>query len=441
MDSKLEPAPAAANSGLAFSQYGELVFDDEPLSPLLTGGEPGFPTPTSAVERWRRGIERSEECARALMSVLANNKGQNPPPDSLDGAEECLRQWVESSTTQSERDQAKYSFALGRLLRFQNRIEEAERWLRRALALHERCAGADDPTTMAIAHELVGLLAATKRGEESTRLHNMIRARRLARHHDHSSLWDIRQVALEMFVAGQYAEAEAIYRQLLTQRFAPASTHCHLARLFLMTGREPEARLEVDAAWKLRDETPVYAVARTQFLRLLMCLLTDRDWKPYVLEFRDLFAKPDMHMVWTMQPVLDHLRNRLGEEMHAMLTALLAAIGSESKIKDLKANPTWMAICSDEKSSPVTESSTPATPATSAPFSPSDGERAVVRGISATTAPTSDNPAQMQLSLPTETTGIVAAPATTISPPEQTEHGVECFVSPSAQWSMSPATA
>ncbi len=350
MDSKPTSAPAAANSGLAFSQYAELVFDDEPLSPLLTGGEPGLPTPTSAVERWHRGIERSEECARALMSVLANNKGQNPNPDSLDGVEECLRQWVETSTAQPERNQAKYSFALGRLLRFQNRIEEAERWLRQALALQERCAGADDPMTVAIAHELIGLLAASKRGEESKCLLNVIRARRLAGHHDHSSLWDIRQVALEMFAAGQYTEAEDIYRKLLTQRFAPASTHCHLARVFLMTGRETEAGVEVDAAWKLRDETPVYAVARTQFLRVLMCVLADRDWKPYLLEFRSLFAKPDVHMVWTMQPVLDHLRNRLGEEMHAMLTALLAAIACRQNYATLTSNPIWASVCGADDS-------------------------------------------------------------------------------------------
>lgn len=378
MDSKPTPAPAAAISGLTFSQYGELVFDDEPLSPLLNGGEPGLPTPTSAVERWRRGIERSEECARALMSVLANNKGQTPPPDSLDGVEDCLRQWVETSTTQPERNQAKYSFALGRLLRFQKRLEEAERWLRQALALQERCAGADDPMTVAIAHELIGLLAASKRGEESKCLHNVIRARRLAGHHDHSSLWDIRQVALEMFVAGQYTEAEDIYRKLLTQRFAPASTHCHLARVFLMTGRETEAGMEVDAAWKLRDETPVYAVARTQLLRVLMCLLTDRDWKPYLLEFRQLFAKPDVHMVWTMQPVLDHLRDRLREEIHAMLTAVLAAIACRQNVATLTSNPIWTSVCgADEpgKSAELANNSTSvSTPATSCGSHASDGD-------------------------------------------------------------------
>jgi hypothetical protein len=126
-----------------------------------------------------------------------------------------------------------------------------------------------------------------------------------------------------------------------------------------MTSRETEARTAVDEAWCLMNESPSYAIARVQFLRTLMPMLEGLDWKPNLLELKTALSAPEVHMIWTMEPVLEHLKPRLGEEQHALLAAVLAAIGSRSKLKDLDANPIWRSVCGSEPSSSATEHTPP----------------------------------------------------------------------------------
>lgn len=160
-----------------------------------------------------------------------------------------------------------------------------------------------------------------------------------------------------MFTAGQYAEAEAIYRRLVEKHFELGSTYCHLGRVFLMLGRESEARTEVERAYELRRQWPVYVVARTLFLRLLLQMLEGADWKPTLLELKCTLGNSSAHMVWVIQVVVDHVKSRLPDGGYELLCALAAAIDSRSKLEQLQALPLWKSIC-DEPTPPATPAPT-----------------------------------------------------------------------------------
>ena len=50
------------------------------------------------------------------------------------------------------------------------------------------------------------------------------------------------------------------------------------------------------------------------------------------------------HMEWTMQPVLDHLKPKLSAEDHALLAALIDALGDQAKVAALETIPAWREI-------------------------------------------------------------------------------------------------
>ena len=110
-----------------------------------------------------------------------------------------------------------------------------------------------------------------------------------------------------------------------------------------MTDREPEARKEADRAWDVRHTSPAYALVRTLFTKTLLQALAGEDLKPGILTLKRAMNGPDAHMEWTVQPVLDHLKARLGEEQHSLLTAVLAAICNRNRLSDLSAYPLWVA--------------------------------------------------------------------------------------------------
>lgn len=229
-------------------------------------------------------------------------------------------------------------------MELKNQKDTAEACYRQALELQKNTADASPEATGAISLRLIRLLENSDRTDEAKRLRYQLKAESLAGKDDKASLLSLRETALDMFLAGQYAEAEAVYRSLVQKGFEPGSNHCHLARLFLMTDREAEARQEVERAWAARHSSSAYLLVRIQFLRTLLQMLADEEWKALLLEFNQALSEPDAHHDWTMQPVLDHLKPRLGPEQLELLTAMLAAVCDQSRASELEVNPLWREI-------------------------------------------------------------------------------------------------
>lgn len=371
MESNPQANASPAQQKIKLGEIPELVFDDNPLDSMLVGGEATRPTPASVMALWNSGVDRSDSCLSAMIAILANDQGFLPPINDHAAAEQCLRQVLDGNHTKSELEQANCLCALSRLLQARDQLAEVEPHLRRALEIRERVLGCNDNLTMATVRQLDNFLAAVNHQEEAARLRNWFRARRLAGQTDISSLWNIRDVALDMFLLGQYAEAETIYRDLLEKKFDIGSTHCHLARVYFMTGQEEDARREVCLAIQVLNESPVYVHARTRFLETLMHMLSGDDWKPAFVELDKSLSESGVHMDWKIQTVLDHLKPRITKPQFELMTAAADAICLKANMDTFRSNPILKEICESKETLVPSNLTTVSETATSAtdPFS------------------------------------------------------------------------
>jgi tetratricopeptide (TPR) repeat protein len=329
-----------------------LVFDDDPLEPMLAGGSPAAPTPASVIELWRSGTNRSAPCARALVAVLAKHPDTIAEIGDLESVEQFLRQALESGAARADLPYGACLAALGRVLELRDKAADAEAVYRQALNLLGTATGKEAETAWTTGSRLANLLEGSGRKVEAAQLRNRLQAQRLVDKEDDWSLGSLRSIALGMVLAGQYAEAEAIYLRLVEKRFEVGSAHCHLARLYLMTGREEAAWRELDRAWEVRGQASAYVLARIQFLKTLRRMLAGGDWKPCLLEVKRALAVPGTHADWTMRPVLEHLKPRLSQELFDLMTAVAEALGSRDRLAALETNPLWQHLGSREPSGP-----------------------------------------------------------------------------------------
>jgi tetratricopeptide (TPR) repeat protein len=193
---------------------------------------------------------------------------------------------------------------------------------RRALEGRKRVLGPNHPDTIASVNNLALFLSKGKDAEEQDRL-----ARR--------------QDAIKRILSGDYSCAEALLRGLVQEKYALPSTHCHLARVLLMTGRNEEARQEINHAWDARKESPAYVVPRILFFQCVFKMLDAGDTAATVGQIKAALRAPDAHLEWAIQLVLDHLRGQLGEPNHQFLTALARALSSATAIPHLDEFPQW----------------------------------------------------------------------------------------------------
>jgi proteasome accessory factor A len=158
--------------------------------------------------------------------------------------------------------------------------------------------------------------------------------------------YERRQDAADRILSGDFAGAEAIVRHLLAERFMMPSSLCHLARVLLMTGREAEAREQIAAAWAIHEEAPTYVVARMIFFQCVFAMLDGADLNEagiaaIVARIRAALCESAAHLDWTILPMLDHLRPRLGDTNYTFLKALAEALSDASALPDLDEFPQW----------------------------------------------------------------------------------------------------
>lgn len=180
------------------------------------------------------------------------------------------------------------------------------------------------------------------------------------RHTEHQDRYARRRDAFDRILSGDYVGAEAVVRSLLRERFEVSSTHCHLSRILLMTGREAEAREQIARAWEARDEAPTYVVARILFFQCLFAMFDGANPAPIVAEIKATLDRSDANMDWTVLPMLHHVRAQLGRNNFQFMRALGAALSVASGLPGLDNFPLWRDAATT--SSDVTTELTP-TPA------------------------------------------------------------------------------
>ena len=103
-------------------------------------------------------------------------------------------------------------------------------------------------------------------------------------------------------------------------------TLCHLSRLYLGRGRQADARRHAIAAWELRMAVPRYVIGRALWFLTLFALIDGTDALPWIGRINTLGVDHrETTMDWTMEPVLENLRERTSPEAHAIISALFHA--------------------------------------------------------------------------------------------------------------------
>ena len=153
----------------------------------------------------------------------------------------------------------------------------------------------------------------------------------------------LRSRAYEPFVAGRFAECEALLLEALG--IHPSSDILvHLARVCLITDRPDKLVEYAEAAWAARSHAQRYVIGRALWFQVYLAWTTpalDETAVGRALgRVKTLCADGDISHHWTMEPVLEHVAPKLCREALSLLTALHAAL-SDGDTDRLEALEAW----------------------------------------------------------------------------------------------------
>src|SRR5208283_5010402 len=100
-------------------------------------------------------------------------------------------------------------------------------------------------------------------------------------------------------------------------------------------------REQISQAWTIRAEADAYVVARILFFQCVFTMLDQADICPIVRQIKGALGAPDAHLDWTILPMLNHLRPRLGDTNYRFLNALSEALSDASALTRLDDFPQW----------------------------------------------------------------------------------------------------
>jgi hypothetical protein len=155
------------------------------------------------------------------------------------------------------------------------------------------------------------------------------------------SVYSQRVQAYECYQHGDYVAAEQLLRACVAAGYELASNRCHLARSLLMMDREAEARAEVEQAWAACADAYDYVPPRILFLRCLFAMLDGADYTAFIGQIKAVLNSNGARMNWTIHPVIDHLRSRLGRKNHRFLIALADALSETRSVQKLQRFREW----------------------------------------------------------------------------------------------------
>ena len=159
---------------------------------------------------------------------------------------------------------------------------------------------------------------------------------------DSQNPYSRRQDAADRILSGDFAGAEVLLRGLLAEGFMLPSTHCHMARVLLMTDREAEARRNIARAWAIREQADEYVVPRILFFQCVFAIFEGVAITAIVGQIREALHGEDAHLDWTIRPMLDRLRPRLGDANYEFLKALADALSDSRAMRRLDGFPQWV---------------------------------------------------------------------------------------------------
>jgi hypothetical protein len=310
----------------------DLSFDDAPMLP--EDEAPRQPTPASALSLWRQGIDRSTTVAATVAAIAAADPSR-VRDDDLDNVDECLLQALDGApkTQRQSLQLARCAITLRR--------EDF------ATALQQLNALADDQSSREDRRCLELRIEALKG------LGNKVEADALRRRMEVDNLLEanlsslqLRSRARELTLSGFHSEAERIDLHLVKRRFELGSTHCHLARIYLLLDRFDEAFGQLDLA-EQHCSGRTYVRARTIFLRVLQCYMKRKPTSTLLRQLRDVLCEPGAFEEWSMHVVVEHLKSQqyllaTQADTLATLVDVLSDVAKRPELDKIKSLDAWM---------------------------------------------------------------------------------------------------
>jgi hypothetical protein len=158
---------------------------------------------------------------------------------------------------------------------------------------------------------------------------------------DGQSSYSRRVAALRCYQGRDYAGAEGLLRQLVQEQYEVASNRCHLARVLILMDRTEDALQEVNLALEAVEGSSAYVLPRILFFKWIFTILDGVDCAAVHREIRNALRARGANSDWIIQPVLDHLRPRLGEPNFEFLTALAKALSNSEAMSCLDEFSQW----------------------------------------------------------------------------------------------------
>lgn len=277
-------------------------------------------------------------CLMHNLALFVYNNGR--PKDALDLISKVVEGY-KRYLPPDHRDMLTAMQDMGTVLGALGRYNEAEPLLREALSGYERTQEPDTIDTLRTVNNLAYLLQCAGRLNEAKPFYKRYLEAKISK--PDTKPIELRQAAGSCFNVKDYDFAEHLLNRVLDLHFEIPGTHCHLARIYLLLDRDKDAEEHIDQAWNHRDEAPAYVILRILLFRILFAMIDGTDPALYLSRLKTALSTDGAHMDWTMEPVLEKLRQSLSPDTHAFLTALVTALSSKENLPALDAFPAWRA--------------------------------------------------------------------------------------------------
>lgn len=138
----------------------------------------------------------------------------------------------------------------------------------------------------------------------------------------------IRNLAYEYYENEMFNEAIEIYKFLVGNNFEIAGSCCHLARIYLITNKEIEARAVIAKASKLIAGEKLYVKVRILFFVILFGLLDGNDMENDINQIKQMLQVQEARLTWSIQSVIDTINPQLHENNLNLIQSLASLINN-----------------------------------------------------------------------------------------------------------------
>lgn len=275
--------------------------------------------PECILDVWDQSARDDEICANAIGTLIVSRTELLKEFDSLAAVEVCLLEKIQVMPDCVEA--LPWLLALSQIMVKTGRAEAGEMFRNQAIEVIAK-SGWNSEQISEHAENLREMIQSAGSEAAANSVRRRLRTRALMGDEDEVAYFELRELAFEAYSDGAFADAEEIYRHLLSKDYEKPATLCHLARVLVGLGRDGEAIEAVERAYSLRSEAEGYVIARIYYLRALLATLGGREAQGHVSDLKLALRIAENRTEWLLGPMLDAVRGRMEGGAYARFVEL-----------------------------------------------------------------------------------------------------------------------